>query len=74
MRKLVVEVGWVHERMYDFGWSDEKKCERCKARRNSGCATVHLGGKRETSSRRDMKNVKGGLKVAKEHYVVSSQR
>ena len=26
MRKLVVEGGWVLKKMYDIGWSDEKKC------------------------------------------------
>ena len=25
MRKLVVEGGWVQNRLYDIGWSDEKK-------------------------------------------------
>ena len=28
-RKFVVEGGWVQKRMYDVGWSDEKKCRRC---------------------------------------------
>ena len=29
MRKLVVEEGWVQRRLYDIGWSDEKKCQGC---------------------------------------------
>ena len=28
-RKLVVEGGWVQTRLYDTGWSDEKKCRGC---------------------------------------------
>ena len=28
-RKLVVEGGWVQIRLYDVGWSDEKKCRGC---------------------------------------------
>ena len=28
-RKLVVEGGWVQKRLYDIGWSDEKKCRGC---------------------------------------------
>ena len=28
-RKLVVEGVWVHKRVYDIGWSDEKKCRGC---------------------------------------------
>ena len=27
-RKLVVEGGLVQKRLYDIGWSDEKKCKR----------------------------------------------
>ena len=30
MRKLVVEGGWVLKRLYDIGWSDEKKDRGCK--------------------------------------------
>ena len=29
MRKLVVEGGWVQRRLYDIGWSHEKKCRGC---------------------------------------------
>ena len=29
MRKLVVRVGRVQKRLYDVGWSDEKKCRSC---------------------------------------------
>ena len=30
MRKLAVEGGWVQKRLYDIGWSDEKKkCRLC---------------------------------------------
>ena len=28
-RKLVVEGSWVQKRLYDIGWSDEKKCRGC---------------------------------------------
>ena len=28
-RKLVVKGGWVQKRLYDTGWSDEKKCRGC---------------------------------------------
>ena len=28
-RKLVMEGGWVQERSYDIGWSDDKKCRGC---------------------------------------------
>ena len=36
MRKLVVEGGWVQKRLYDIGWSDEKKCRGCNKRRGYG--------------------------------------
>ena len=42
MRKLVVEEGWVQERQYDIGRSDEKNCRFC-ARRNR-CRFSFLGG------------------------------
>ena len=29
-RKPVVEGCWVQRRLYDIGWSDEKKCRGCK--------------------------------------------
>ena len=29
VRKLVLETGWVQNRLYDVGWSDEKKCRSC---------------------------------------------
>ena len=29
MRQLVVDGGWIQKRMYDTGWSDEKKCRGC---------------------------------------------
>ena len=29
MRKFVVEGGWVQKRVFDIGWSDEKKCRGC---------------------------------------------
>ena len=29
MRKLVAEAPWVQKRLYDIGWSDEKKCRGC---------------------------------------------
>ena len=45
MRKLVVE-GWVQNRLYDIGWSDEKKQrlqQRGKARRSTGCTFCRHG-------------------------------
>ena len=29
MKKLVVEGGWVQQRMYDIGWSGETRCRGC---------------------------------------------
>ena len=29
LRNLVVEGSWVQRRLYDIGWSDEKKCQGC---------------------------------------------
>ena len=49
MRNLVVEKGWMQKRMYDIGWSDEKKCQECseEAHRSTGGTTVHPGVKLE---------------------------
>ena len=29
LRKIVVDGGWVQRRLYDIGWSDDKKCQGC---------------------------------------------
>ena len=28
-RKLLLEGGWVHQRLFDIGWSDESECQAC---------------------------------------------
>ena len=28
-RKLILEGGWVQQRLFDIGWSDESKCQAC---------------------------------------------
>ena len=29
LKKLLVEGGWVQKRLFDIGWSNEDKCQRC---------------------------------------------
>ena len=29
VRKIFLEGGWVHKRLFDIGWSDESKCQAC---------------------------------------------
>ena len=78
MRKLVVEGRWVQKRLYDTGWSDEKKRQRLAHRRRHGEASavplsVTDGSQkpdpRGTGDMGEGQNVEGGLEVAKRNRV-----
>ena len=54
----VVEGEWVQKRLYDIGWSDEKKCKgiKKKARRSTDYITVRRGRRPETRSQTTLEN------------------
>ena len=57
---------------YDIGWSDEEKRKGCKqkkkARRSTGCTTVHLGGKSENQIPEGLGKWKQRAKTSKEDW------
>ena len=55
-RKLVVEGGWVQKRLYDIGWSCEKKCRGCNKEEGTEKHRLYhcvLGGSQKPDPRRN---------------------
>ena len=64
MRKLVVEGGLVQKRLYDIGWSDEKKRRGCNKEGTEKHRTnVRHGEKSETRSQQGWGNGSKGSRL-----------
>ena len=83
MKKLVVEGGWVQKRLFDIGWSDEKKCRGLKKdgteKHTLHTQSVMEGSQTPASSRTGElgttgKRVEGRLEKTKRYDVVPAKR
>ena len=69
MRKLVVEGGLVQKRLYDIGWSDEKKRRGCNKEGTEKHRTnVRHGEKSETRSQQGWGKWEQRLKTSKKDW------
>ena len=69
-----MEAGWVQKRLYDIGWTDEKKCGGCISEegteKHRDRAIARVGGKLETRSQKNWRNGSRGPKAKRNHVAL----
>ena len=74
MRKLLVEGCCVQRRLYDIGWSDEKKCRGCNKEEGTACSSARVGRKSEATSKRNERKWEQRARTSKERFEVAKRK